>query len=260
MSEILPIDPTTIKEEEPIKMEVKDMEVKDKDYDVDAASGGIEEPEEKDKQETIESLKRELKKHEGLATKDEPINKTIFEKKEKVKVEISKRTGKPKRKLTETQLENLKKAREKSQAKRAAMKESKDMLKAQKRLDIDKRKREKLDKKLEEESLIELRQKIYEEERERAKKDATWDEERLTGLMNKTISNFLTERKKQKPTPKAFIPAPTQFHQLPPQQQPAPTPQYYTQQPYRPSNAGAANNNNGSGDVMSSLFGYNGGI
>tara|TARA_R110000851_G_scaffold21066_3_gene63528 strand:- start:213 stop:929 length:717 start_codon:yes stop_codon:yes gene_type:complete len=238
MSDILPIDPANIKEEEaePIKIQI----------------------EEKEEDNTL-VLAEELKKHEGVAEKDEPINKKIFDKPEKV--EISKRTGKPKRKLTDTQLENLKKAREKSHAKRAAMKEGKDMVKAQKRLDIDKRKKEKLDKKLEEESIIELRQQIYQEERDRAHKDATWDEERLTKLMNTTISNFITERKKQKPVPKAFIPAQQQYQQLPPQQQPVPTPQYYTQQPYRATSHGHSSNPAGaSSDVMSSLFGYNGGI
>ena len=181
---------------------------------------------------------------------------TIFEvPKEEEPVVISKITGKPKRKCSEKKLLALKKAQQASRLKRAANKEQKDLEKAGQRLELQKRKQEKLDKKLESDTTLELRQQIYLEEVARAQKDTVWDTERLTNLMNNTINNYITEKKKQKPVPKAFIPAQQAYPQYTPQQQPQQQQTYYQPppQPVQYSYKQPSNNN-----VMNDLFGFNG--
>ena len=113
-------------------------------------------------------------------------------------VEISKRTGKPKRKCSEKQLANLKRAQEASRQKRSAVKEARELQKTAKKMEIASRKKATFDKKMEEDAIVEMRRKIYLEESSRAKADATWDEERLTNLMTRTIGNYLDEKKKTK--------------------------------------------------------------
>lgn len=230
-------------------------------------------------------LKLEIEEKEATPpdnTEDDKVDETVepdqeeaeqtemFEKPKPVpKVEISKRTGKPKRKMNEKQLANLKKAQEASRKKRSAMREAKEMEKTAKRLDLEKRKKEKVDKRLEDEAMIEYRRQVYLEESNKAKKDNTWDEERLTSLMTRTIGNYLDEKKKQKPKPKEFIPIhhqqyqqyPThapqnhqqtpQFYQTHPPQQP----QYVQQQDNRPQ---YMNKPKATKDTMTSLFGYSG--
>ena len=165
------------------------------------------------------------------------------------KIEISKKTGKPKRKLTEKQLENLAKARAKSVAKRAALKEANEMEKATKKEMRKKEREARTIKKEEQEALISMKAKLQDE----ANRNSTWDEERLQGLINKSIDNYIEKKKRAKPVPKVHIPAQTAYPQLPPQAQPqtgyynAPSaqPQFYqkpipqyrkapTQSPYNP--------------------------
>ena len=233
MADILPIDPAKIKPEdkEPLETNIK-IE--------------IEEPlapilEEDDNEVELKSKKQ-----------------TIFEvPKEEEPVVISKITGKPKRKCSEKKLLALKKAQQASRLKRAANKEQKDLEKAGQRLELQKRKQEKLDKKLESDTTLELRQQIYLEEVARAQKDTIWDTERLTNLMNNTINNYITEKKKQKPVPKAFIPAQQAYPQYTPQQQPSQQQQTYYQpqpQPVPQYTYKQPSNNN----VMNDLFGFNG--
>ena len=132
------------------------------------------------------------------------------------KIEISKKTGKPKRKLTEKQLENLAKARAKSKTKRAALKEANDMEKATKKEMRKKEREARIIKKEEQEALISMKAKLQDE----ANRNSTWDEERLQGLINKSIDNYIEKKKRAKPVPKVHIPAQTAYPQLPPQAQP----------------------------------------
>ena len=173
---------------------------------------------------------------------------------------ISKITGKPKRKCSEKKLLALKKAQEASRIKRLANKEKRDLEKAAKRADIQERKQKKVEKEISDDAYMDLRAKIYKEEKARAIKDATWDEERITALMTKTIGNFIDTKKKQKPVPKAHIPYPMTYPQMPvnhpsnqqqfvaPQQH---SPYLQNQQPHYNQHQQASNN------VMTSLFGFN---
>ena len=230
MADILPIDPAKLNEEpvEPVETNIK-IE--------------IEEPLAPILEEDDNEVEVKVKKQ------------TIFEvPKEEEPVVISKITGKPKRKCSEKKLLALKKAQQASRLKRAANKEQKDLEKAGQRLELQKRKQEKLDKKLESDTTLELRQQIYLEEVARAQKDTIWDTERLTNLMNNTINNYITEKKKQKPVPKAFIPAQQAYPQYTPQQQPQQQQTYYQPPPQPQYTYKQPSNNN----VMNDLFGFNG--
>ena len=164
--------------------------------------------------------------------------------------------------MNDKQLANLAKAQEASRKKRGAVKEAREMVKTAKKLEIEKRKQEKIDKNIEDDAMIEMRRQIYLEETARAKADATWDEERLTALMTKTIGNYITEKKSQKPKPKEFIPAQQQYQQFPPHHpqnqyaqpynyQPQPPPNYATNKPiYQQKQQKNV-------DTLSNLFGYN---
>ena len=200
-------------------------------------------------------------------SKDPP--KAVFEKPVVEEPVISKRTGKPKRKLTQQQLDNLKKAREKSQARRKELKEAKEIQKEQKKMARELKQEEKLRKKEEQEEIIRLKAKMKTE----AERHATWDEERLAGLMEKTIENYIKKKKSMKPEPKTFIPnTQLQYPNLPPHAQQQ-TPVNYTmpQQGYYPqgnpasgfnqSNAVSMRRSNPSrgktSDPLNSLFGFN---
>lgn len=257
MAGILPIDPDKLadntRNHEKLKLEIQEKETKETKEEKPLSD--IED----DKEEEIEE--------------PEPKQDDLFEKPKPVpKVEISKRTGKPKRKMNEKQLANLAKAQAASRKKRTAMKEAKEMEKTAKRLEIEKRKKEKVEKRLEDEAMIEYRRQVYLEESNKAKRDNTWDEERLTNLMTKTIGNYLDEKKRQKPKPREFIPnhSQQQYHQYPPT-----APQNYTQQPplfyqqqpqpnYAPqqrspsSQPAYLNKTKPKDNIMKDLFGYTG--
>lgn len=141
------------------------------------------------------------------APEQEP--ESIFEK----PLEISKKTGKPKRKLTEKQLENLKKAREKSAAKRSALKGVKAIEKAEKKLKRDLAMEERLKKKQDEDIQIRLAAQMKLD----AEKASHWSEDRLISLMEKTLDNYIDKKKKMKPKARESIPHPTP--QMPPAQQ-----------------------------------------
>ena len=186
---------------------------------------------------------------------DEKPKKEIFEKPE-LKMEISPRTGKPKRKLSEKQLENLAKARLKSQAKRKALKEAGEM-ERMKKAEIRKQKRDaKLEKQEEQDAILSMKAKIQIE----AEKNATWDEARLQGLIDRSIDNYIEKKKKQKPVPKVHIPAQTVYPQLPPQAQPVPNQGYYnnlTQPQYyqNPNQYIKTNKPRNSNNPLETLFG-----
>ena len=231
---ILPIDPSTI-EEEP---QVNSKEVKEDDKplsDIEEDEGVEDEPEE------------------------EPKKKTpIFDK----PPEISKRTGKPKRKLTEAQKENLAKARAKSLARRKELKEARAIDREKKKIERRKKQDNVIIKQEEQEALIAMKAKLQLEAEKAAQ---PWSEERLVGLIEKSIDNYIDKKKKAKPQPKVHIPAkqayPQYSPQVAPQQyvnpalymapnmngQPSQNPQGQQQQ-YNP-------NANGANNVMSTLFG-----
>jgi hypothetical protein len=119
---------------------------------------------------------------------------------------FEKPVAKPKKKkriLTEQQLDNLKKAREKSLAKRRALKEVKSIELEQKKLELQERKSAKIEKDMEQESRIRLAAKMKMD----AEKAAHFSEERLAALMEKTLDNYIEKKKKMKPKPRETIPA-----------------------------------------------------
>jgi hypothetical protein len=128
---------------------------------------------------------------------------------------ISKKTGKPIRKLTEKQLDNLAAAREKGLEKRRALKKAKEkeaaIQKAEKTRHIRARKKKQMD----EEALIMAH---AEEEVVKAERNA-WDEERLVSLMNKTLDTYMTKREKKKQL-RTTIPAPPEGYLYYPGQPP----------------------------------------
>jgi len=244
MSEILPIDREDLKEEEEQQAEQRIEKVSD------------------DKKEGLEPIEEEEEEEESTPPPPKKQEEIFNKPKKEIKVEISKKTGKPKRKLTEAQLENLKKAREKSQAKRKALKEAKQITEASKKEERRIKREEKLKKKEEEEAMINLKAKMYKE----AQSKAHWDEEKLTKLIEKSIDGYIEKKKKQKPAPKEFIPVQQAYPHLPPT---APQniansynyiPQQYAQQPIIDPRIQAQNymrvkKQKQNKDVMSTLFG-----
>ena len=195
---------------------------------MEKVSNEVLEPEKQVEQEVVEE--------EILPEVDEPINKSqeqIFEKAEPP-VEISKKTGKPKRKLSQAQLDGLKKAREKSKLRRQQLKEAKDIEKQTKKLAREAKLEEKLKKQEEAEAIVRMKAEMKVE----AEKSATWDEEKLSSLMMKTIDTYMEKKKAMKAKPQVSIPNP---HQMP--QKPidpmfyngyGQQPQYTTQPQYKP--------------------------
>ena len=142
--------------------------------------------------------------------------------------------GKPrKRKMTEKQLANLKKAQEKSLVRRRELKAARDLEKAEKTAIKTLAIERKLEKKLGDEVKLKMAAKMREEAQEHARKNEVWDEARLSNLMEKTIDNYMTKRKAQKPKPREVIPPPQQPAQYDPRQY-APAPRQPPQS-YRPS-------------------------
>jgi len=240
MSEILPIDREDLKEEEE----------------------QIVEKVEENKKEGLEAIQEEEEEEESTPPPPKKQEDIFNKPKKEIKVEISKKTGKPKRKLTEAQLDNLRKAREKSQAKRKALKEAKEIAEASKKEERRLKREEKLKKKEEEEAMINLKAKMYKE----AQSKAHWDEEKLQKLIEKSIDGYIEKKKKQKPAPKEFIPVQQAYPHLPPT---APQniansynyiPQQYAQQPMVDPRIQAQNymrvkKQKQNKDVMNTLFG-----
>mgnify|MGYP003644568989 FL=1 len=134
----------------------------------------------------------------------EPDNKSqeqMFEKAEP-EVEISKKTGKPKRKLNQAQLDGLKKAREKSKLRRQQMKEAKDIEKQTKKMAREAKIEEKMQKQEESEAIVRMKAEM----KASAEKSATWDEEKLSSLMMKTIDTYMEKKKAMKAKPQVSIP------------------------------------------------------
>jgi len=163
---------------------------------------------------------------------------------------------KPKRKkrvLSDTQKEKLKIAREKSLERRRALAEAKKIQKAEVTMAKKKKLQEKMDKKLEEDAMIELKAKMYHD----AKASAGWSEEKLIGLMTKTIDSYIERKKAAKPVPKVHIPAKTAFPQYSPQAQQHYVNQAPQQQNYYPQHHPAPNQYKAaSNDPYQTLFGF----
>ena len=160
-------------------------------------------------------VEAEVQEEQVLAEPDdlpEKAQEELFEKPEaKPSVEISKKTGKPKRKLTEKQLLGLAKAREKSKARRMELKEAKQIDKEKKKIQREIKIEEKYAKKEEQESLIRLKAQMKLD----VEKNATWDEERLSSLMMKTIDTYMEKKKALKAKPQVTIPHQNQMPQQP---------------------------------------------
>jgi hypothetical protein len=148
--------------------------------------------------------------------------------------------GKPKRKMTEKQLDNLALAREKSKVKRAKTKEDRLKVDEAKKIDSLIRKEEKRiakEKKREEAddalAQSEAVARLVAEQTKHIQSTSTWDEERLSALMDKTIDNFVARKRAEKEKPRqvvsntppvtympAYAPMMVQQHQQQQQQQP----------------------------------------
>ena len=144
--------------------------------------------------------------------------------------ETSEKPKKKRKPMSDLQKEKLGIAREKSLARRRALKEAKDLEKATLRIERKQKIDAKVAKKMEQDSVMEMKARIYKE----AQSKATWDEDRLVNLMTKTIDNYIETKKKQKPVARQHIPHPTQYPHLPPQQQPQPQ-NYYGQPQHQQS-------------------------
>ena len=108
--------------------------------------------------------------------------------------DLPKKPKKKKRQLSEKQLANLAKAREKAAVKRkaiaAAKKKERELELAEKKAHIKKRKA----KQLQQQAEIEA----YTEDLVMKKEQNMWDEEKLVGLMNRTMDTYFEKRKAAK--------------------------------------------------------------
>ncbi len=216
---------------------------------------------------------RDLDEEEPLTSEDdeEAEPKELFEKpipkakpkpKKEIVVEVEPKeeltkTGRKKRKMTEAQLENLKKAREKSRASRLKLKEARELEQQIKKEERKLKKQAKIDKKEQAEELLSIKAKMQME----ANSNATWDEERLSKLMFNTIDTYMTKRKeeKAKPQPRVVIPSQTQYSQMPTQYQPNNynvVPQQNYNQHNQPRQQQGNGRSTGYNNTMNDLFGF----
>jgi len=183
---ILPVSREAIDEE--LKLEEQDnvtVEVKEKSESEEE----IEDVEEKEESELFEKpIKKQRKK--------------IVQEDEEPLIEAPKK--RKKRQLSQLQLDNLKKAREKSLARRKELKEAKAIDKKAKQLKKDIIKEEKAEKRAKQDEMIALKAQLKNE----AEAQATWTEDRLQNLINNSIDNYIEKKKKMKPVPRVSIPAP----------------------------------------------------
>ena len=232
MTDILPIDREKLTEEP--KLELKIIEEVD------------EEVSDAEEEQTTPS-------QEELFEKPPKKVKQIFKKAEVEGVEDEK-PKKKKRVLTEAQLANLSKAREKSMARRKELKEARAMDAALKKDDRMKKKEERIQKKEEGDELILMKARLKQE----ATAKGVWDEERIEKLMMKTLDTYIDKRKKEKSIPKTTIPAPQAYPHLTPQQQPI-NPSYYNtqQQPsYHQHSHTQPKPSYKNNDALTNLFGF----
>ena len=197
--------------------------------------------EEENNESQVNSLTNEEEEEEGVTMeiqegKEEKDEAECFEKPKPIDFNDKQLNakGKPrKRKMSEKQLANLKKAQEKSLVRRRELKAARDLEKAEKQAKKSIEVEKKLERKLENEVKLKMAARMREEAQEHARKNEVWDEARLSNLMEKTIDNYMTKRKAQKPKPREVIPPPQQPAQYDPRQY-APAPRQPPQS-YRPS-------------------------
>ena len=120
--------------------------------------------------------------------------------------------GKKKKQLSEKQLANLAKAREKAAIKRkaiaAAKKKDRELELAEKKAHIKKRKARQLQQQAEIEA--------YSEEIVMKREQSMWDENKLVGLMNRTMDTYFEKRKAEKEKRAAFPVDPSVYAQYQP--------------------------------------------
>ena len=233
MTDILPIDREKLTEEP--KLELKIIEEVD------------EEVSDAEEEQTTPS-------QEELFEKPPKKVKQIFKKAEVDDTEGVEKPKKKKRVLSEAQLANLSKAREKSMARRKELKEARAMDAALKKDDRMKLKEDRIRKKEEGDELILMKARLKQE----ATAKGVWDEERIEKLMMKTLDTYIDKRKKEKSIPKTTIPAPQAYPHLTPQQQPI-NPSYYNtqQQPsYHQHSHTQPKPSYKNNDALTNLFGF----
>lgn len=189
---ILPISKEDLKEE---------MDIEDKEEQIKLS---ITKPEAEDAKEDDEEEEDDVEETKEFFEKPKPKKKTI-EISEPVE-EISKKTGKKKRKMTAAQLENLAKAREKSKLARQKAKEAKDVEKVIKKKERSAKVEAKLLEKEKAEALLEYKAQIQME----ANQNASWSDERLQKLMFSTIDTYMDRRRQEKAAPKPKVTIPNQ--------------------------------------------------
>ena len=180
MTDIMPIAREAIEEE--IDAETKNVEMKVEPKELETVKEEIEE----------EIVEPKGEKEQFVKPEPEP------------EVEISKRTGKPKRKLTDLQKENLRKARERSVARRKQLKEAKELERKTDKIKREQIKNERIAKMEKADEMLELKARLKLE----AEQAGNWTEERLQGLIDKSIDKYIEKKKQMKPVPKAVVPPP----------------------------------------------------
>jgi hypothetical protein len=140
----------------------------------------------------------------------EPHQEEIFVKPKKTP-KLNK-NGKPRKPLSDKQKENLRMAREKSVARRKAVKEATQLEKAERKLKRDLVAEEKAIKQEEQDRKIRMAAQLKLD----AEKAAHFSEARLTALMEQTLDNYIAKKKAQKPKPRETIPYPVPQQPLPP--------------------------------------------
>jgi hypothetical protein len=204
-----------------------------------------------------ERIEKEVQPHDVEEEVVEETTPRIRIKQEEIFVKETSEKHKKKRKpMSDAQKEKLAIAREKSLARRRALKEAKDLEKATLQIERKQKIDAKVAKKMEQDSVMEMKARIYKE----AQSKATWDEDRLVNLMTKTIDNYIETKKKQKPVPRQHIPHPNQYPHLPPQHQPQPQ-NYYGQPQHQqsgPQQPQQPHQQSGGHQAYNSLFGFGG--
>ena len=158
-------------------------------------------------------IKEEVEEVEDEPVKEKSEEDYFIKPKKDVVVELDidventkpKPKKKKKRQLSQLQLDNLAKAREKSVAKRKAIKEAKAIERKAVNIKKEKIREEKRAKREQEDEMIELKAQLKLE----AETSATWSEERLQKLINSSIDNYIEKKKSMKPVPRVSIPAPS---------------------------------------------------
>lgn len=125
---------------------------------------------------------------------EEEEEEDIFIKPKTPEPVVLNKKGKPKRKLTEAQLANLAKAREKGLLKRKALAIAKKKDAEIKKLEKTKHIRARKAKAIEQEAMIAAMATDEVEQKEKAE----WDEERLVSLMNRTMDTYYNKRQEEK--------------------------------------------------------------